>query len=82
MLAEPAEEDMEGNGAPGLRALVGGVFIKMTEDELNEHLEARKERAEVEATEVDEIITDLEKVQEGLKTGLYSRFGNQINLEY
>ena len=77
MLSEGLDDEAE-----SYRARIGGVFVKMTEDELTEHLDKVRERAEREVDLLDEKIAALEEEQDSLKQKLYGRFGSQINLEY
>lgn len=65
-----------------IKAKVGEVFIKMNEEELNEYIESIKIKSEIEETEINEKINGIQIIQDGLKKQLYSRFGDQINLEY
>ena len=60
---------------------IGEVFVTMTQDDVQDTLEAQKEIFEGEVTKLEEKSEDIKSQMSDLKTQLYAKFGNAINLE-
>ncbi|QDZ24624.1 subunit 4 of prefoldin [Chloropicon primus] len=59
----------------------GFVFVHMSEDTAEEKLTAAQEEVDQDITALEGELQDIRKNMDGLKTTLYSKFGNTINLE-
>merc|ERR1712156_969344 len=60
---------------------IGEVFVEMTQDEVQETMEAKKEKISEEVTHLEGKVDELKAQMSNLKTHLYAKFGNAINLE-
>ena len=60
---------------------IGEVFVEMTQDEVQETMEANKERINEEVTVLEGKMDEIKGKMSDLKTHLYAKFGNAINLE-
>ena len=60
---------------------IGEVFVEMTQDEVQETMEANKEKVGEEVTKLEEKAEEIKGQMSDLKTHLYAKFGNAINLE-
>ena len=60
---------------------IGEVFVSMRQDEIQENLEKNKERLQAEVAKFEEIGEEIKAQMSDLKTHLYAKFGNAINLE-
>jgi len=58
------------------------LFIMKTQDEATESLAADKGRIEIELSGLREQASTLESTMSGLRSALYSKFGNNIRLEH
>ena len=63
------------------RFLLGDCFMTADEDYANERLEAMKEEKEQEVSDLKAKLDNISSRQAELKSTLYARFGNSINLE-
>ncbi|KAK6617087.1 hypothetical protein RUM43_014689 [Polyplax serrata] len=61
--------------------LQGEVFMCLNLKETNRCLEKAKKKVSDDIRELEEIAEELKTVMGGLKTQLYAKFGNHINLE-
>ena len=59
----------------------GEVFTHLTVEEANSELERAKKVLEGEIKELEEKVNAIKKLLADLKTQLYAKFGNKINLE-
>lgn len=59
----------------------GEVFTHLSVEEANKELERAKEALEKEITVLEDKVTSTKKLLSDLKTQLYAKFGNKINLE-
>merc|ERR1711934_545982 len=59
----------------------GFVFVHMTEETADEKLQEAQEEVEQALVALEGELQDVKKSMDGLKTKLYSKFGNNINLE-
>ncbi len=60
---------------------IGEVFVDMTQDEIQSELEKNKETLEGEVTKLQEAASGIKSQMSDLKTHLYAKFGDAINLE-
>merc|ERR1711953_1235088 len=60
---------------------LGEVFVEMTQDEVQETMEAKKEKISEEVTQLEGKVDEIKGQMSDLKTHLYAKFGNAINLE-
>ena len=60
---------------------VGEVFVYLSQDKVQSELDARKEEVEVEVKVAEAKAAALKEQMADLKTKLYAKFGNAINLE-
>merc|ERR1739847_196126 len=60
---------------------IGEVFVEMTQDEVQETLDKSKETLEEEVTKLEGKAEEIKGQMSNLKTHLYAKFGNAINLE-
>lgn len=60
---------------------IGEVFVRHTQEETQEMLEAAKEALEQEVKGLEGNVSAIEQVLGDLKIQLYAKFGNNINLE-
>ena len=60
---------------------VGEVFVFKTQDEVQEAIEKAKENLEDDVKTIEEKSTVIKSAMTDLKTHLYAKFGNAINLE-
>lgn len=60
---------------------MGEVFVHMKEEEAQEMLEEAKEQLQEELTKLKTSSESIEGVMTQLKVQLYSKFGDNINLE-
>ena len=60
---------------------IGEVFVYMTQDEVQETLDKTKDNLTGEVAKLEEKATDIKSQMSDLKTHLYAKFGNAINLE-
>jgi len=60
---------------------IGEVFVSMTQDEVQETLDNTKESCNEEVTKLEEKADEVKAQMSDLKTHLYAKFGNAINLE-
>ena len=60
---------------------MGEVFVHMKEEEAQEMLEKAKEQLQEELTKLKTSSESIEGVMTQLKVQLYSKFGDNINLE-
>ena len=60
---------------------IGEVFVEMTQDEVQETLDKSKESLEEEVTKLEGKAEEIKGQMSNLKTHLYAKFGNAINLE-
>ena len=60
---------------------IGEVFVEMSQDEVQETLDKTKDTLSEEVTKLDEKAEDIKGQMSDLKTHLYAKFGNAINLE-
>merc|ERR1711983_140504 len=60
---------------------IGEVFVEMTQDEVQETMEAKKEKISEEVTQLEGKVDEIKGQMSDLKTHLYAKFGNAINLE-
>ncbi len=60
---------------------IGEVFIQMSQDEVQENMEKTKDRLCDEVAEVEAKADTIKTAMSDLKTHLYAKFGNSINLE-
>ena len=59
---------------------IGEVFVEMTQDEVQETMEAKKEKISEEVTQLEGKVDEIKGQMSDLKTHLYAKFGNAINL--
>jgi len=59
----------------------GEVFTRLTVDEVNEELEKTKATIENDIANLNEKLNSTKSLLSDLKTQLYAKFGNKINLE-
>ena len=60
---------------------IGEVFVEMTQDEVQETMEANKEKISEEVSKLEQKAEEIKGQMSDLKTHLYAKFGNAINLE-
>ena len=60
---------------------IGEVFVEMTQDEVQETMEAKKEKISEEVTQLEGKVDEIKGQMSDLKTHLYAKFGNAIDLE-
>ena len=60
---------------------IGEVFVQMTQDEVQEQLDKTKADLEQEVGKLNEKAEEIKSQMSDLKTHLYAKFGNAINLE-
>ncbi|CAJ0936907.1 unnamed protein product, partial [Mesorhabditis belari] len=60
---------------------IGQTFVHFDSDSINERLEKDKEQVETDVDEMKDKSKNLEEQMEKLKTNLYEKFGDHINLE-
>lgn len=60
---------------------IGEVFVQMTQDEVQEQLDKTKAELEQEVGKLNEKAEEIKSQMSDLKTHLYAKFGNAINLE-
>merc|ERR1712203_129668 len=60
---------------------IGEVFVSMTQDEVQETLDKTKESCNEEVTKLEAKADEVKAQMSDLKTHLYAKFGNAINLE-
>ena len=60
---------------------IGEIFITMSQDDVREALEKDKEKLEGEVEKLEEKSGEIRSQMSDLKTHLYAKFGNAINLE-
>merc|ERR1712039_238824 len=60
---------------------VGEVFVYLSQERVQSELDARKEEVEVEVKVAEAKAASLKEQMADLKTKLYAKFGNAINLE-
>jgi len=60
---------------------IGEVFVQMPTDDVNQLIEKQKEELQGEISELETEVESLKKTLADLKVQLYSKFGNNINLE-
>ena len=61
--------------------MVGEIFVKETPDDVLALLEAKKTEVKAEMKVLEEQATSIKGVMSDLKTHLYAKFGDAINLE-
>ena len=61
--------------------MVGEIFVKETPDDVLTLLENKKEEIKAEIKVLDEQANSIKNVMSDLKTHLYAKFGDAINLE-
>ncbi|CAF0967883.1 unnamed protein product [Brachionus calyciflorus] len=59
----------------------GEIFAHLTVEEANQELERSKQSLEGEISSLEDRVTSIKKLLSDLKTQLYAKFGNKINLE-
>jgi len=69
------------NDENDLRLRFGECFIKVSPDECREYIEKTTKEVKVEISELDQTIEEVQKKMGKLKSTLYSKFGNSIQLE-
>ena len=60
---------------------IGEVFVEMTQDEVQDTLDKAKDNIAEEVTKLEECSEEVKAQMSDLKTHLYAKFGNAINLE-
>ena len=60
---------------------IGEVFVYMSQDEVQETLDKTKETLDGEVNKLEEKAGEIKGQMSDLKTHLYAKFGNAINLE-
>lgn len=60
---------------------IGEVFVQMSTDDVNQLIEKQKEKLQDEIRELGIDVDNLKKTLSELKVQLYSKLGNNINLE-
>ena len=60
---------------------IGEIFISMSQDDVREALEKDKETLQGEVEKLEEKSGEIKSQMSDLKTHLYAKFGNAINLE-
>ena len=60
---------------------MGEVFFFLSQDEVQTELDAKKDHLEKETAEIEAKMEDIRGQMTDLKTHLYAKFGNAINLE-
>ena len=60
---------------------MGEVFFFLSQDEVQTELDAKKDQLEKETAEIEAKMEDIRGQMTDLKTHLYAKFGNAINLE-
>ncbi|CAB4070096.1 PFDN4 [Lepeophtheirus salmonis] len=60
---------------------VGEVFLSMKSDEAETQLDQRKEAIQKESSQINVKMDEIRSVMSDLKTHLYAKFGNAINLD-
>lgn len=60
---------------------IGEVFVAMSQAEIHDSLEKNKEKLVADVAKFEEIGEEIKGQMSDLKTHLYAKFGNAINLE-
>ena len=64
-----------------LKFFAGECFVTVSEEQATEHVEKLIERKQAETEAFQENLEQLEREMKDLKTYLYAKFGNSINLD-
>ena len=64
-----------------LKLFTGECFVTVNEEQAAAHVESLVERKQQEIEDKQDKLEELEKEMKALKTYLYAKFGNSINLE-
>ena len=76
---EAIEENMEDED--GLKLFLGEAFITVDEDAAKNYVEKVSEEIQADLDKKQEELEDIEQHCKDLKSYLYAKFGNSINLE-
>lgn len=78
---QDATQLVEESFGEGLKLFIGETLIDVDEDTANEYLEKVTNQKQEELETAKDTLEELESEMKNLKSFLYARFGNSINLE-
>jgi len=78
---QDATQLVEESFGEGLKLFIGETLIDVDEDTANEYLEKVTNQKQEDLETAKDTLEELESEMKNLKSFLYARFGNSINLE-
>ena len=78
---QDATQLVEESFGEGLKLFIGETLIDVDEDTANQYLEKVTDQKQEELETAKDTLEELESEMKNLKSFLYARFGNSINLE-